>query len=72
MLFIKGADSDYVSPQEAEKISEMIPKGQLVVVPNAEHAVFRDNPEEFLRVLIPFLLEQSQGKLFAPDENDMV
>ena len=66
MLFIKGADSAYVSPEEAEKISKLMPNGHLVVVPNAEHAVFRDNPEEFLRVLVPFLLQQSQGKLFTP------
>jgi esterase len=68
MLFIKGGDSYYVTPEEAEKISRFMPNGQLVVVPNAEHAVFRDNPEEFLRVLVPFLLKQSQGKLFVVEE----
>jgi len=59
ILFIKGADSTYVSPKEAEKIKAMIPKGQFVVVEKAEHAVFRDNSEGFLRVLLPFLKDSS-------------
>jgi pimeloyl-ACP methyl ester carboxylesterase len=55
ILFIKGRDSDYVSPQEAEKIKGLIPQGQFVVVEKAEHAVFRDNSEGFLKALVPFL-----------------
>ncbi len=55
ILFIKGGDSNYVSPQEAEKIKELIPQGRFVVVEKAEHAVFRDNSEGFLKVLVPFL-----------------
>lgn len=54
-LFIKGGDSRYVSPEEAEKIIRLLPKGSLAVVEKAEHAVFRDNPEGFLKVLVPFL-----------------
>lgn len=57
ILFIKGGDSKYVSPQEADKIKGLLPNGQLVVVEKAEHAVFRDNPEGFLKVLVPFLRE---------------
>ncbi len=66
ILFIKGGNSAYVPPDEAEKIKGLMPNGQMVVVPNAEHAVFRDNPEGFLKVLVPFLLRQSQGGLFVP------
>jgi pimeloyl-ACP methyl ester carboxylesterase len=54
-LFIKGADSDYVSMEEARKIEKWLPQGRLAVVERAEHAVQRDNPEGFLGVLIPFL-----------------
>ena len=67
-LFIKGGLSAYVSMEEAEKIEKALPEGQVVVVPNAEHAVFRDDPEGFLRVLVPFLFKKSQGKLFVADE----
>lgn len=63
ILFIKGGDSNYVSPEEARKIQGLISngrpfdkaQGKLVVVEKAEHAVFRDNPEGFLKVLAPFL-----------------
>lgn len=55
ILFIKGGDSTYVSPEEAGRIKGLLPPGRFVVVEKAEHAVFRDNPEEFLRVLGPFL-----------------
>lgn len=57
LLFIKGGDSRYVSPEEAEKIRKLLPQDRFVVVEKAEHAVFRDNPEGFLKVLIPFLKE---------------
>lgn len=55
ILFIKGGDSQYVSLEEAAKIEKLLPKGRLAVVEKAEHAVFRDNPEGFLKVLVPFL-----------------
>ncbi len=56
LLFIKGADSAYVPPEEVEKIKGLLgPQGRFVAVEKAEHAVFRDNPEGFLKVLVPFL-----------------
>jgi esterase len=69
VLFIKGADSDYVSPEEAEKIKKLLPSGSFFVsISKAEHAVFRDNPEGFLKVLVPFLFRQSQGSLFVAED----
>ena len=60
ILFIKGGDSDYVSPQEGQKIQELLRgKGRWVVVEKAEHAVFRDNSEGFLKALVPFLTHPS-------------
>ena len=56
-LFIKGADSGYVSMEEALRIEKGFPKGRLAVVERAEHAVQLDNPEGFLDVFIPFLRE---------------
>jgi len=54
-LFIKGGDSDYVTMEECQRIKSLLPKGNLEVVAKAKHGVFRDNPEGFLKVLIPFL-----------------
>ena len=67
-LFIKGGLSEYVSMEEAERIEKGLPNGRVIIVPNAGHAVFRDDAEGFLRVLVPFLLRESQGKLFVPED----
>jgi esterase len=57
VLFIKGSDSKYVSPEEAQKIQKLIQRGRFVTIEKAKHAVFRDNPEAFLKVLLEFLQE---------------
>ncbi len=57
VLFIKGGESKYVSLEEAEKIQKLIQRGRFVTVEKAKHAVFRDNPDAFLKVLLEFLQE---------------
>jgi esterase len=59
-LFVKGADSRYVSMEEARRIEKSLMRGRLAVVEKAEHAVQRDNPEGLLAVLGPFL-QENQG-----------
>jgi pimeloyl-ACP methyl ester carboxylesterase len=55
VLFIKAEDSPYVSQEECEKISDLLPPGSLRVIEKAGHGVFRDDPRAFLEVLVPFL-----------------
>jgi len=55
VLFIKAADSVYVSPEECEKITALLVPGRFVVIEKAGHGVFRDNPKAFLDALVPFL-----------------
>jgi pimeloyl-ACP methyl ester carboxylesterase len=55
ILFMKAERSDYVTPEEAEKIQEVMPDGKLVTIENAGHGLFRDNPQAFLATLVPFL-----------------
>lgn len=55
VLFMKAADSDYVSPEECEKIKALLPPEGFVVIEKAGHGVFRDNPKAFLDALVPFL-----------------
>ncbi|HVZ81535.1 MAG TPA: alpha/beta hydrolase [bacterium] len=57
ILYIQGGDSRYMEAGEREKIESLMTHGHFVVVEKAEHAVFRDNPEGFLRVLATFLKE---------------
>ncbi len=55
VLFMKGLESAYVSPEEADKIEKLIRQGRLVGVEKAGHGVFVDNPDGFRRVLLGFL-----------------
>jgi esterase len=55
ILFIAGGDSHYVPAEERIQIAGLIPKGRLEVVEKAKHGVFRDNPDGFLKLLVPFL-----------------
>lgn len=45
--------------EELRKIQMMIPQSQLEIIPQAGHAVFVDQPEEFNKVLRKFLLDLS-------------
>ncbi|HWF00872.1 MAG TPA: alpha/beta hydrolase [Caulobacteraceae bacterium] len=47
-LVMRGADSDILSPEIAERMIEVIPRAELVEVPAAGHAIPLDNPEGFL------------------------
>jgi pimeloyl-ACP methyl ester carboxylesterase len=44
-LVVRGAASDVLSPETADRMEAVIPQGQLVVVPRAGHSVMVDNPE---------------------------
>jgi 3-oxoadipate enol-lactonase len=56
VLFMKAANSSYVSVEEQEKIIGLLQEaGHWAVIENAGHGVFRDNPRDFLETLAPFL-----------------
>lgn len=56
-LVIRGAASDVVSPDVAERMAEeVLAEGRLVVVPRAGHSVMIDNPEACRDALAGFVL----------------
>jgi len=56
-LVVRGAASDILSPDTAEKMAEeVLGSGRLAVVPRAGHSVMTDNPEGFLEAVSAFLL----------------
>jgi len=56
-LVVRGAASDILSPEVADKmVDEVLPNGRLAVVPQAAHSVATDNPEEFNRAVCDFVL----------------
>lgn len=56
-LVVRGAASDIVSPETADRmVEESLTQGQLAVVGRAGHSVMTDNPEEFRQVVATFAL----------------
>ncbi len=55
VLWIAGANSHYVLPQDRARMDELFPYGRLVRIKNAGHWVHSEQPEIFLRTLRQFL-----------------
>jgi len=50
-IFIKGADSYYIQPEDHRYIAEIFPNFELIEIPHAGHWVQADQPEAFLAAL---------------------
>lgn len=54
-LVVRGARDTLVSQQWAERVTSLLPDGQLKVIPGAAHTLNYAAPLEFSRVIRPFL-----------------
>ena len=54
-LFIRGAQSDLITPEIAARVGREIPACTVVEVDPSGHSVPLDNPEGFAAVVLPFL-----------------
>ena len=57
-LFISGAKSHYILPQDEFLIKQQFPNSSVVKVENAGHWVQAENPKDFAMVVKEFLLEK--------------
>jgi pimeloyl-ACP methyl ester carboxylesterase len=55
-LFIRGELSDYILDEDLDEIYKKFPRAELSTVPNATHWVHSDAPEEFLEIVLRFIL----------------
>ena len=56
-LVVRGAASDILSPECADKmVDEVLQNGRLAVVPQAAHSVATDNPKGFEEAVAGFAL----------------
>ena len=55
-LLVRGAESDILAPEVAQKMTEVMPNCTLVTVPDAGHSIPLDNPQGFIAAAQPFLL----------------
>lgn len=58
-LVVRGAASDVMSPEIADRMVDTLPNGELALVSQASHSVMLDNPEEFATVLKRFALGEA-------------
>jgi len=59
-LVVRGAASDVLSPEVADRmVEEVIPDARLAVVPQAGHSVMTDNPDGFRDAVCAFVLGES-------------
>ncbi|MDA3040494.1 MAG: alpha/beta hydrolase [Actinomycetota bacterium] len=56
MLLIRGADSNILEADAAQRFVDAVPDGCLITVPKAGHNVQSQNTPAFLDALVPFLL----------------
>ena len=57
VLELKGAESDYLSPEIMARMKDHLPALQLVEVPDSGHSIAADNPDFLLRELRRFLVD---------------
>ncbi len=55
VLFVKGANSGYIAPEDESLIQAHFPKSRIVVIPDAGHWLHAENPAEFYRAVAVFL-----------------
>jgi esterase len=54
-LFVAGAKSDYIRPQDEPAIRRLFPEAEIVRIPGAGHWVHAEAPEAFVAAVKPFL-----------------
>jgi pimeloyl-ACP methyl ester carboxylesterase len=48
VIFLKGADSDYLPPEDFSDIKQIFPAAEFITVPGAGHWIHSDRPEEVI------------------------
>lgn len=57
-LFIAGAESNYILPQDEFQIKQQFPQASIVKIENAGHWVQAENPKDFAEVVKDFIFDQ--------------
>lgn len=65
-LLIRGAESDVLTQEIAERVAREMRRARLVVIPGAGHSVPGDNPDEFTAAVSGFVDDVAAGR-FEPE-----
>lgn len=55
-LFLKGANSNYISLEDSFLMEAHFPNSNITTIPNAGHWLHAENPSDFLKEVLDFLL----------------
>ena len=50
-LVVRGAETDLLTPETAQRMIDTLPQGELVEIARAGHMVFEDNPDDFIAAI---------------------
>ncbi len=67
-LLVRGAESDVLGQEVAERAANEMQRAELVVVPDAGHSVPGDNPDDFSAVTLRFIDDLDQATTHEADE----
>jgi esterase len=59
VLFIKGANSGYILPEDIPSIKRIYPESEIVEIPNAGHWLHAEQPQLFTEAVVRFLNKKS-------------
>lgn len=62
-LFIKGQNSAYINASNYPEVERLFPKNELHVIENSGHWVHADQPIEFIKVMLDFMMKFRSGKV---------
>lgn len=65
-LLIRGAESDVLTQEVAERAATEMQLARMIVIPGAGHSVPGDSPDEFTEGVREFLVDLERGDLNAP------
>jgi pimeloyl-ACP methyl ester carboxylesterase len=65
VLLVRGANSNILAPDAADRFAATLPHGQLVTVPDCGHNVHGQNTKGFIGALGPFLTVVARGRPVA-------
>lgn len=58
-LFMKGANSGYITDEDEEEITSLFPNAEFVTISNSGHWLHAENPKEFVQALEDFLAKNN-------------
>jgi esterase len=67
-LFLKGANSDYITPESQSSILSQFPMAKAHIIANTGHWLHAEKPHDVLRIIRKFL--SAQSSLFPADSLD--